>query len=49
VFNPALRSLERGRLLCSIDLLVDAAFFPRPMRLEKPKARPKAALERAGL
>jgi hypothetical protein len=24
VFNPALRLLRRGRLLCSIDLLVDA-------------------------
>jgi hypothetical protein len=40
VFNPALRH-GRGRLLCSIDLLVDAP--------GKTKSAAGAALERVGL
>jgi hypothetical protein len=48
VFNPALRLDRRGRLLCSIDPLVDApSGFGAPK--SKPKARPKAALERGVL
>jgi hypothetical protein len=48
VFNPALRLKWRGRLLCSIDPLVDAPLgFGAPK--SKPKARPKAALERGVL
>jgi hypothetical protein len=49
VFNPALRLKRRGRLLCSIDLLVDAQPSPGEGRRKSQKRGRKAALERAVL
>jgi len=48
VFNPALRLKRRGRLLCSVDLLWMLRLRAATPNV-KPKARPKAALERAVL
>jgi hypothetical protein len=43
VFNPALRLKQRGRLLCSIDLLVNArpALGRSPMQNQKRGREPR--------